>query len=164
MIAGFLAHRGYLEISWVIVVAFLGTFSGDQLYFWLGRIKGVSFLNRRPSFHQGIERARDLLEKHQKLVLLSFRFIYGIRSVTPFTIGLSNINAKHFMVLNAVGTIVWAMIVSSGGYLFGNACEIIIGDIKHYEWRILAAMILAGCLMWLVYFFRHRIFKKSSLK
>ena len=101
VIAGFLAHRGYLELPWVIVIAFLGTFSGDQLYFWLGRTKGANFLMRRPSYRVRVEKAQNLLEKHQKLIILGFRFVYGLRTVTPFAIGLSKINAKQFIVLNA---------------------------------------------------------------
>lgn len=162
VIAGFLAHRGYLELPWVIAIGFLGTFSGDQLYFWLGRTKGANFLMRRPSYRVRVEKAQNLLEKYQKIIILGFRFLYGLRAVTPFAIGLSKSDAKEFIVLNATGAIVWAMIVGSGGYLFGNALEIIIGDIKHYELEILAAMIFAGCAVWLVHFYRHRISQTLS--
>jgi membrane protein DedA with SNARE-associated domain len=79
-----------------------------------------------------------------------------LRNVTPFAIGLSKIETKQFFVLNALGAIVWAMIVGSGGYLFGNALEIIIGNIAHYEFAILAAMILGGCIVGLVPFYRRR--------
>jgi len=164
VIAGFLAHRGYLELPWVIVIAFLGTFSGDQLYFWLGRIKGVSFLIRRPSYQRGVKKAQDLLEKHQTLIILGFRFVYGLRTVTPFAIGMSNIKAKQFIGLNAMGALVWAVIVGSGGYLFGNVLEIIIGDIKHYELEILVAMFFAGCVVWLVYFYRRRRTNHFAIK
>ena len=37
VLAGFAAQRGHLEIEWVIVVAFIGSFSGDQLFFYIGR-------------------------------------------------------------------------------------------------------------------------------
>lgn len=32
VLAGFLAHRGYLDLPLVILTAFLGTFTGDQLF------------------------------------------------------------------------------------------------------------------------------------
>jgi len=66
VIAGFLAHRGYLELPGVIVAAFLGTFSGDQIYFWLGWTKGANFLMRRPSYRVRVEKAQNLREKYQK--------------------------------------------------------------------------------------------------
>jgi membrane protein DedA with SNARE-associated domain len=114
---------------------------------------------RRPFYRVRVEKAQNLLEKHQKLIILGFRFVYGLRAVTPFAIGMSNIKDKQFIGLNALGAIVWAMIVGSGGYLFGNVLEIIIGDIKHYELEILAAIAITGVMVWLVYFYRHWISK-----
>jgi membrane protein DedA with SNARE-associated domain len=38
VIAGFLAHRGYLGLPFVIAAAFAGTLAGDQLYFHIGRM------------------------------------------------------------------------------------------------------------------------------
>jgi membrane protein DedA with SNARE-associated domain len=117
---------------------------------------------RRPSYRVRVEKAQKLLKKYQKLIILGFRFVYGLRTVTPFAIGLGKNDAKEFIVLNATGAMVWAMIVGRGGYLFGNALEIIIGDIKHYELEILAAMILAGCVVCSVHFYRHWISKTLS--
>jgi len=37
ILAGFAAHQGYLQLHWVIGIALLGGFLGDQFYFWLGR-------------------------------------------------------------------------------------------------------------------------------
>jgi membrane protein DedA with SNARE-associated domain len=49
IIAGFLAYRGYLELPYVILVAFLGAFLGDQLFFQIGRRVGAAFLEKRPN-------------------------------------------------------------------------------------------------------------------
>jgi membrane protein DedA with SNARE-associated domain len=35
LMAGFAAHLGYLYLPWVILVAFLGSLSGDQVFFLL---------------------------------------------------------------------------------------------------------------------------------
>ena len=40
IIGGITAHLGYLELPIVILIAFIGSFSGDQLYFFIGRMKG----------------------------------------------------------------------------------------------------------------------------
>ena len=44
ILGGFAAYRGYLELPWVLVSAFIGTLLGDQLYFYIGRTKGHRFL------------------------------------------------------------------------------------------------------------------------
>jgi membrane protein DedA with SNARE-associated domain len=33
VLAGLAAHQGYLALTWVILAAFLGSLSGDQLFF-----------------------------------------------------------------------------------------------------------------------------------
>ncbi len=40
VLGGLAAHRGFLQLPWVVVCAFLGAFSGHQLYFHIGRHKG----------------------------------------------------------------------------------------------------------------------------
>jgi membrane protein DedA with SNARE-associated domain len=56
---------------------------------------------------------------------LSFRFLYGLRTVVPFVIGMSTVSTKRFVLLNIVGAIVWAIVVGIvvgiGGYAFGHA-------------------------------------------
>ena len=43
ILAGLAAHLGYLYLPWVIVVAFIGTLSGDQLFFTLAAGMAGSF-------------------------------------------------------------------------------------------------------------------------
>ena len=33
----FAAHRGYLHLDWVILIAFFGSLAGDNFFFFLGR-------------------------------------------------------------------------------------------------------------------------------
>ncbi len=37
VLGGLAAHRGFLQLPWVVACAFLGAFSGHQLYFHIGR-------------------------------------------------------------------------------------------------------------------------------
>jgi len=64
VLGGFAAHRGYLELPWVIVCAFFGTLFGDQLYFYIGRTKGKSVIEKRPHWKSKSERVFSLLDKH----------------------------------------------------------------------------------------------------
>ncbi|WP_347987990.1 DedA family protein [Methylomonas sp. AM2-LC] len=147
IIAGFLASTGHLALPWVIVSAFLGTFAGDQTFFYLGRFKGIAFLEKRPSWHRKTDKVFDLLRRHQIKVVLGFRFIYGVRNVTPFVIGASRMNPAKFFALNFIGALVWAIIFGCVGYQFGHVAEAMIGDIKKYEVYLLSALVLAGVLL-----------------
>lgn len=156
LLAGFLAHRGYLELPWVIGVAFLGTFAGDQLFFYLGRFRGSAWLERRAGWHAKAERVFRLLHRHHIPVVVGFRFLYGLRSVTPFVLGASRLSPLRFFLLNALGGIVWASVVASLGYAFGNALESLTGGLRELELWAAALICAAGLCGWLFYFLRRR--------
>ncbi|QPK65418.1 DedA family protein [Methylomonas sp. LL1] len=147
VIAGFLAHSGYLQLPWVISAAFLGTFAGDQTFFYLGRFKGIRFLEKRPLWHSKTDKVFDLLHRHQIKVVLGFRFLYGVRNVTPFVIGASRMHPVKFFILNFLGALIWAIAVGYLGYEFGDIAQSILGEIKQYEIHFLVGLIVIGLLL-----------------
>jgi len=163
VLGGFASHRGYLALPWVIIAAFIGTLCGDQLFFFLGRKHSQTVLARRPSWKARADRAQRLLERFRTPLILVFRFMYGLRTVIPFVIGMSTVPTREFIFLNIIGALVWALVVGAGGYLFGNAMEIIIGDIKHYEREVLGAIAATGALVWIIYFYRLRMRRYDSV-
>jgi membrane protein DedA with SNARE-associated domain len=162
ILGGFAAHRGYLELPWVIVCAFLGTLSGDQLYYYIGRIKGKTLLDKRPHWKSKSEKVFSLLDSHQVWLILGFRFLYGLRTVTPFIIGASRISPIRFLFLNILGASTWAIVIGVLGYLFGHTLEIFIGDIKRYELLFFAVIAGAGIVIWLTHLLRKRSANKSK--
>jgi len=164
ILAGIAAHLGYLSLDWVIVCGFAGTLFGDQLYFFLGRRHGKTLLARHPSWVAGSERVFEILERHQNLLILGFRFLYGIRTVTPVAIGMSDVSYFRFAVLNFFGAGVWASGIGLAGYYFGSAVEIMLGDIRHYELALMASIIVIGSLVWLVYFYRRHRSSQAATK
>jgi membrane protein DedA with SNARE-associated domain len=156
IMAGFLAHRGYLHLSWVVVAAFVGTLCGDQLYYQLGRRKGMAFLERRVSWKPRIERLRGMLHRNRIAVILGFRFLYGLRTITPFLLGASGIPPCRFTALNGVGAAAWSVLVASLGYSVGMAVGLFLTRVKRYEMAILGAIVAAGALTWLIHFSRER--------
>ena len=152
--AGFAAQRGYLDLRWVIPVAFLGTFISDQLFFHLGHWKGRSMIAHRPKWKARADRVLAVLSRYHLAVILGFRFVYGLRNVTPFVIGTSGFAAWRFFVLNFLGAWLWAITIGAAGYLFGHAIEQVLADVKSYEVYLLAALLIGGAGLWLVHRFR----------
>jgi len=109
-----------------------------------------------------VNNAQKLLERFRPPLILAFRFFCGLRTVIPFMIGMSLLPKAEFIFLNAVGALVWAAAVGTGGYLFGSALEILIGNIKHYEIQILGAIAAFGALTWVIYFYRRRKHRRNS--
>lgn len=148
VLGGFAAHRGFLELPWVMVAAFVGSFCGDQLYFFIGRTKGEQLLNKRPDWKAKSARVLSLLDRHQIALILGFRFLYGLRTVTPFLLGSAGIAPARFFILNMIGALVWAIVVGSLGYVFGSAIEAVIGDIKRYELLFFGVIAGIGLGIW----------------
>ena len=140
----------------MIVAAFFGTMIGDQLYFYLGRLKGIDWFERRPAWKSKADRVFVLVEKHETLIILTFRFLYGLRTVTPFVIGLSGVRAFKYFVLNIIGAALWAVSFGVLGYLFGHTLELVLGDIKHLEMEILAGIGVIGVVSWAIYWLKSR--------
>jgi membrane protein DedA with SNARE-associated domain len=157
IIAGFLAYRQYLSLPWVIVVAFLGTFAGDQLFFYLGRTKGNAFLKKRPHWEPKVQKVRNLLELHHTWIIIGFRFLYGFRNITPFGIGMSGFSAKRFFWLNALGGLVWSSVIASGGYFLGQIMESFLVRLKKYELRIIVTIAVIGSVVWTYFFIKRKI-------
>jgi len=162
VLGGFAAHRGYLALSGVIFAAFIGSLCGDQFFFFLGRKHSQAVLARRPAWKARADKANRLLERFRTPFILIFRFLYGLRTVCPFVIGMSSVPVSQFILLNAIGALVWAVVVGTGGYLFGSALEILIGDVKRYEVEALLAIATIGMLVWTSHFYRRRKRTTSS--
>ena len=152
ILAGFAAHRGYLSLPEVIVTAFLGTLCGDLVSFLLGRWRGRQILEKRKSWSTRAERAQRLFDRFSTHLILLFRFLYGLRTVTPFVVGMSSVSSVKYVVLNAIGAAVWAIVIGTCGYLFGDALEAVFGEIKRYELYLFIAIAIFGGVVWALYF------------
>jgi membrane protein DedA with SNARE-associated domain len=156
VLAGFAAHQGYLKLPWVLSCAFLGALCADQLYFYLGRTKGTQFLRKHPLWGVGSERVSDLLHRHGVSLMLGFRFLYGLRTLTPFLIGASRIPPVRFLAFDTLGATLWAGSIGVCGYLFGQVLELLIGKIERYELLLFIALALLGVVIWCIHWYKRR--------
>jgi membrane protein DedA with SNARE-associated domain len=152
--AGFAASQDYLDWTGVFLCAWLGSFAGDQLYFWIGRRWGRQLLERMPRWRPGVETALDFLRRYNTGFILSFRFIYGVRNFASFAMGMSGLDPMRFALLNFTAAFVWALSFAGFGYVFGEALEAVLGDvIEIFGLVMLGMFVVAFCL---VGYLRHR--------
>ncbi len=156
ILGGFAAHMGYLELPWVIASAFAGSFSGDQLYFYIGRHFGPKIISRRLSWQEGAEKVYKHLHRHKNLLILTFRFFYGFRNVTPFAVGSARISRARFFTLNLIGAVIWAFSFGYAGYLFGEAFNMFMENFQRYQMYVLLVLAALGIFIWLITLLLHR--------
>jgi len=127
--AGAAVQQGLLSYTLLVASAWLGSFAGDQLYFFIGRRWGVGLLARFPSWKPGVETALAWLRKYNTGFILSFRFIYGVRNFSSFAMGMSGLPWPRFLVLNFIAAGLWANSFAIAGYLLGSLFEAALGNI-----------------------------------
>lgn len=106
---------GLFDFWTVVLAAFAGSVAGDQFFFWLGRCKGTAYLAPHPRFKARTDRAGELILRHRVLLLVTYRFIYGLRGAIPFTLGLSNLCWRYFLLANLLTAGVWSVFFTLAG-------------------------------------------------
>lgn len=138
--AGFLAHQGVMNPFGVFAAAFAGSLTSDQILYYLGRYFADSRFVRRQSQRPIFVRVLDLIQRRRIPFILSFRFIYGVRTISPIAIGIAGVPAPLYTALNIVAAASWAAIVTSIGYVFGSAIEQSAGRLHGVEHKLLIAL------------------------
>lgn len=156
VLGGIAAHRGYLDLPWVMAAAFAGGWFGDQFYFLLGRRHGNALLARFPALERRAATALRLIDKHQTATIVIVRFLYGLRTVGPMVIGMSAVPAARFMVLNALGALLWAVAVTTAGYAFSNVMDALLPQMRYYEEYLFLTVLAAGALLGLLDYARRK--------
>lgn len=151
--ASSLAYFGHLNIYKVMIVAFLGTLFADQILYMIGRKYKDKIFERFPKLVEPSKRASALLNRFGTLFILSFRFIYGIRVVSPIIVGSLGVEPSKFMPLNFIAAVIWTVISCGLGYYFGD----IIFDILQDFDNIIKYIIIACFFLMLGFFIKKKL-------
>jgi membrane protein DedA with SNARE-associated domain len=150
VLGGIAARLGYLDLSLVMVICYLGVFGGDQFYFSLGRWKGNEVLSRFPRLQRGVATIQKKI-RHQKIIkILVFRFLLGLRIPAPLILGMSEVPYGKFVWIDALLLLPWAVGLCFAGYLVGELVKQIMVHVSHYQ--LLVFGVIAGIifLIWLI--------------
>uniref|UniRef100_I2Q1J5 Putative membrane-associated protein n=1 Tax=Desulfovibrio sp. U5L TaxID=596152 RepID=I2Q1J5_9BACT len=162
LLAGFAAQSPefHLDLRYVILSAFAGSLAGDQTAFFIGRFFGRRLMEKSEKWRTRTERVTTMLKKYHEILILSFRFFYGLRNLTPFVLGSIDIPVRKFFALNAIGAAIWAVAFALVGYGFGSLLENVltrlIDNVHYVELAVLGLAALAIVAVWIVKLLRRR--------
>ncbi|MBK7651468.1 MAG: DedA family protein [Flammeovirgaceae bacterium] len=154
----FMAHRGYFVLPKVIMVSLAATLIIDWSYFVIGRKHGRKFLQTRPRLEAKLNHVTTWIEKYPVLLMIFYRFLYGIRIPLTIAFGLSTYSALRFGMLSFVGILLWVGCYVFVGYFFGAIIEANLTMIKHYELAVAGIILLTS--LGVFYFVKKRNLKK----
>ncbi len=148
IVAVMLARQGCLELSAVLAAAVLGAFCGDLLLFGLSRLGGQALLARRPLWQARLGRARGLERRCRLPLIVGFRFLYGLRTVIPLAIGMGPIGGLRFLLLDAVGVLIWAGLTAAAGILLADVWSVHVATLPLGRWALPAAVPVVLGVWW----------------
>ena len=163
ILAGAAAYHGHMTLYMVMLISFLGAVFHDHMLFFIGRKYGNKILNRQSKWQDRINKVVRLIHKYDRYFIMSFRFIYGIRTITPIVIGASPIKLSKYFSLVVISGAVWAILVSYIGYAFALALDTVIENFAKYQkyLAVALALLIGGIYAFLKW---HRFRKEKKEK
>lgn len=164
-VAGSLAARPDTDLSlgWLIGLLIIAAILGDNLNYWIGRFFGDRVLSWK-IFGRPLVRPKDLartheyFEKYGPRTIVIARFVPIVRTLAPFAAGVGKMDYRRsFTPYNIIGAVVWIVLLSVAGYLFGQHPFVQ----KHYE-TVILGIIGLSVLPMVIEFLRIRFGRSNS--
>ena len=163
ILGGLAVHQGLLDLPLVFLCSLIGTLISDNTFFLLGRYKGHKLVAKYKFFSKLTVVSEKISGKRAPFLAFAMRFMYGFRHLVPFSLGMSTIKIRTFLLFNFLGGLTWVLVAGFAGYLFGDVLEIFFGHLRRYEFRVIVITIIVVILGGVIYrFLRHGL--KNFLK
>lgn len=151
-----------LQLPLIIACAALGAILGDNLGFYVGRTGGKAFVERYGRYlflkPRHLERAQKFFAKHGDKTVFFGRFIAVLRAWAAFLAGVNQMRWHTFLLYNAAGGILWAIIYGVLGYFAGKVFHDNFARVEKLASTL--SLILGGVIIIAViitvFYFRHR--------
>jgi membrane protein DedA with SNARE-associated domain len=159
VMAGLLCSTGDMNLYLAIFIAGLGGFTGDQIYFYIGRYNKSYVHSKFKGQRRKFALAHLLLKKYGWPIIFAQRYMYGMRTVIPISIGLTRYDAKTFAFINLISSWMWGAITIVPVWYFGDEILELLKVAKQY-WYIAVpfALTIGGSI---IYYF-HTVTKKNN--
>ena len=161
IMAGLMSHEGSMNLYMAIFVAGIGGFVGDQIYFYIGRFNKAYVHKKFSGQRRKFALAHLLLQKYGWPIIFVQRYMYGMRTIIPISIGLTRYSAKMFAFINLISAWCWAAITIVPVWYFGEEILNLIKWAKEHWYFAAPFAILIGGSM--IYYFNQASKKKERI-
>lgn len=152
--AGYLVFQRRLHLAPTLAAALLGSICGITISYVLGRLTGYFLIEKYgPKLHIHMDRVHKVHDWFQRLGRFTLTFGYfvpGVRHLTAYVAGASELEAPVFAAFAYAGAALWTTSFIALGYLLGEQWTRISGDV--HRWISLAAAAAAvmalGWYLW----------------
>jgi len=141
--AGILASTGILSLPMVILVTFIAATGGGITGFLIGRGLGNRFLKENtisPKMASYKHRAQHFYQTYGIWAVLIGRFVPIVRTFMSGLAGAASMKSKTFYITNAIGALLWSVIVPILGFFLGRKFPSLI----HYMVYVVAGVVVVS--------------------
>jgi membrane protein DedA with SNARE-associated domain len=154
------AGSGHLSIFWVIVAASIGAITGDNLGFTAGRLGGRVLVERYGHYvrirPEHLDRAQIFFRKYGDRTVFFGRFVAVLRAWAAFLAGTNMMPWQKFVVFNAAGGIIWAIVYGLLGYELGHNLPLLDRVVRYLGIGGVVLAVLVVSVILAVYIARRR--------
>ncbi len=141
-VAGVLSFSGELNIYISMAVAASANIIGDQFLFYMARYNKTQAKEMMGKYSKYVEKTENLMIKLGSFAIILQKYIYGIKTLIPLIIGLTQYNGKKFLFFNIIGGVLWALVVGYLSYSLGETIMTYADDFKNYGIVIAITIVL----------------------
>ena len=151
---GYLIYRGELSMPLAFAAAAAGSASGMTISYTLGRSFGLALLHRfGKHVHltpERLARAHAWFERIGHWALTVGYFIPGVRHLTAYAAGMTEVAPHQFALFAYSGTVLWVTAFLSLGYFLGERWKVVELHVERYlvGFSIALAVLLGGYWIW----------------
>jgi len=124
IVAGLLAAKGVLNLSWIIIWAVAATFIANNISYAAGYCGGRAFVIKYGKYvffdEKKLQALEDFVKKHGNKVVVIARFILGMRQFNGFIVGMAKMPFVKFASFNLIGAVLWVEWWTWLAYYFGK--------------------------------------------
>ena len=122
--AGYLAWKGEMSLSLVLLSGIAGSLLGALFNYWIAVKLGRPFLLKYGKYvfisKESIDKADKFFSKHGHISTLVGRLLPVIRQYISLPAGIARMPMKTFMLFTTIGAGAWVIVLTFAGYLLGE--------------------------------------------
>ncbi len=151
---GYLVFKGTLWLPLAFAAAFCGSACGITISYWVGRTFGLKVIHRYGRYlrirAEHLEKAQAFFARAGHWSLTFGYFVPGVRHLTAFAAGMSELAMPQFAFFAYTGAGIWAATFIGLGYFLGERWKAVEQDLERYFGILTAAaaILIAAYLVW----------------
>lgn len=143
-----------LNVHTMVALMVVAAILGDAVNYTIGRLFGDKLFSNPDSkiFRRSyLDKTHAFYERHGGKTIILARFVPIVRTFAPFVAGMGKMSYRHFAIYNVAGGLLWVLLFTYAGYLFGNF-PVVQENLK----LLIVAIILVSILPGVIEVLRHR--------